>query len=226
MQYSHIIEGKFLDRPNRFIAHVLIEGKQETVHVKNTGRCKELLLRGAKVILATSDNPNRKTKYDLVAVYKEGRLVNLDSQAPNTVAAQWLQKGNLFSKNARICREVTFGSSRFDLYVEDGDRKAFIEVKGVTLEQEGTALFPDAPTTRGIKHLEELIKATQQGYEAYIFFVIQMKGVSRFSPNDVTHAAFGTALRKAAAAGVKVLAMDCVVTEDALAVDAPVVVRL
>lgn len=226
MRYSNCITATFLERPNRFAAKVLLEGKEETVHVKNTGRCKELLQSGVAVVLSKSDNPLRKTKFDLVTVYKGERPVNLDSQAPNAVAAEWLPQSGLFSSAACVRREVTFGNSRFDLYVEDGERKAFMEVKGVTLEQDGMARFPDAPTQRGIKHLEELIRAVQAGYEAYVLFVIQMKGVHTFSPNDDTHPAFGDALRKAAAAGVKVLAMDCVVTADSLTIDAAVPVIL
>lgn len=224
MKYQNISHGIFLSRPNRFIAKVLIDGREETVHVKNTGRCKELLISGVPVVIAASDNPNRKTKYDLITVYKNGVPVNIDSQAPNIVAAQWLPQSHLFGPNLTLRREVTFGSSRFDLYAEDGERRAFIEVKGVTLEQHGVARFPDAPTERGIKHLLELICAKEQGYEAYVLFVIQMKGVHTFEPNVATHPAFAEALRKAVAAGVKVLAMDCQVTEDSLQIDAPVAV--
>ncbi len=211
-------------RPNRFIANVAIEGQAAVAHVKNTGRCRELLVPGCTVYLALSDNPDRKTRYDLVAVEKlrEGKpplLINMDSQAPNAVAAEWLARGELFSRGAHICREVTHGTSRFDIYVEDGDRKAFVEVKGVTLEQEGLALFPDAPTVRGVKHLEELTACAAQGYEAYLLFVAQMKGVCAVRPNDATHQAFGEALRCAERSGVRLLAVDCLVTPESLVAD-------
>lgn len=231
MKYREIVTGIFRERPNRFIAYVDINGKRETVHVKNTGRCKELLIPEAKVFLEVSDNPNRKTKYDLIAVEKKREglsplLVNMDSQAPNAAVEEWLQKGNLFSENAVIRREVTFGASRFDFYIEDGERRIFLEVKGVTLENGGHVSFPDAPTMRGVKHIEELIGCMQNGYEAYILFVIQMKGILDFSPNDNNHPEFGTALRKAEQAGVHILAMDCVITEDSMVLDEPVKVNL
>jgi sugar fermentation stimulation protein A len=222
--YNKTEKGVFLERPNRFIAKVLINGNEETVHVKNTGRCKELLVKGCTVVVSESDNPSRKTKYDLIAVYKtydDGTsiLINMDSQVPNAVAAEWLEKGSLFSKNAIIKREVTFENSRFDIYVEDGDRRAFVEVKGVTLENNGTALFPDAPTLRGIKHLNELAVARSRGFEAYVLFIVQMKGVFAFKPNDAMHAEFGDALRKACEKGVKALAVDCAVTENSISGD-------
>lgn len=222
MRYSKVVEGEFLSRPNRFIASVRVGDRVETVHVKNTGRCRELLLPSAKVYLALSENPLRKTGYDLVAVEKkrEGQaplLINMDSQLPNSVAAEWL-KGGLFSENAVIRREVTYGRSRFDFYIEDGGRRIFLEVKGVTLEKEGLALFPDAPTERGVKHIEELIAALDEGYEGYLLFVIQMKEVFAFSPNDEMHGAFGDALRKAQKAGVKVLAVNSLVTPDSVTV--------
>ncbi|MBQ6947140.1 MAG: DNA/RNA nuclease SfsA [Clostridia bacterium] len=226
MQYPGCVTATFLARPNRFVAKIVLEGREETVHVKNTGRLRELLQPGVTVILAEGNNPARKTKYDLVAVQKSDGFVNIDSQAPNFVAAEWLPHSGLFSDKAVIRREVTFGASRFDLFVEDGDRKAFIEVKGVTLDQGGTARFPDAPTERGIKHIEELIRARETGFETYLLFVIQMKGVTAFAPNDDTHPGFGAALRKADAAGVKILAMDCVVTADSLAIDTPISVQL
>lgn len=221
----------FLSRPNRFIAHVLVDGREETVHVKNTGRCRELLYEGAKVYLARAHHPVRKTGYDLVAVEKrlaDGRttLVNLDSQLPNAVAVEYLRASGLFSEDAVYRREVTHGDSRFDLCVEDGDTTTFVEVKGVTLEQEGIALFPDAPTERGVKHLRGLMDCVAEGYDAWVLFVIQMKGVTAFSPNDETHPAFGEALRAAAGAGVKVMAVDCTVTPDSLTVHAPVPVIL
>ena len=223
MQYKKVKEAIFLSRPNRFIAKVLLENREETVHVKNTGRCKELLIPGARVWLSESDNSERKTRYDLIAVEKAGqRLVNMDSQLPNAAAAEWLPRSGLFSPSAILRREVTWGTSRFDLYVEDGERKAFIEVKGVTLEQEGLARFPDAPTQRGVKHLRELTACLPDGYEAYVLFVIQMDGISAFSPNEATDPAFAIALRQAAEAGVKVLAYDCTVTPDRLELRDPV----
>ena len=230
MKYKHIVEATFLERPNRFIAHVDIKGERETVHVKNTGRCKELLIPGSRVYLAVADNPERKTKYDLVAVEKvrENKLpllINMDSQIVNDVASEWLAKGLLFSNKAVIRREVTYGKSRFDFYIEDGERKVFLEVKGVTLEHDGIASFPDAPTERGIKHIHELIKCMEEGYEAYILFVIQMKEMKWFQPNDITHKAFGDALRKAEQSGVKILAYDCKISQDFIEIDQPVVVK-
>lgn len=227
MKYKNIISGKFISRPNRFIAKVEVNGKEETVHVKNTGRCRELLTEGCTVYLEVSDNPARKTKYDLVTVEKirEGKpnlFVNMDSQIPNAAAEEWLRKGTLFSENAVIRREVTFGESRFDFYIEDGERKAFLEVKGVTLEFDGVSLFPDAPTERGVKHIKELVSCIEAGYEAYILFVIQMKEIRLFKPHDKMHPEFGDALRKAKTAGVKIIAMDCVVTSDSMEIDLPV----
>lgn len=206
----------FLERPNRFIAKVKIDGNIETVHVKNTGRCKELLIPNAKVYLFVSDNPNRKTKYDLIAVEKvtdRGTiLVNMDSQVPNDVVSEWLHKNELFSEKAKIKREVKFGNSRFDFYVEDRERKAFIEVKGVTLENGGVVSFPDAPTERGVKHINELISCLEKGFEAYIIFVVQMKGVLKFEPNAENHKEFADTLDYAREKGVKVLVYDCLVT--------------
>lgn len=223
MKYGKVVTGEFVSRPNRFIAYVNVDGKTETVHVKNTGRCRELLVPKCKVYLEVSSNPSRKTKYDLIAVEKKREtlsplLINMDSQSPNAVAEEWLKKGGLFSKSAVIRREVTHGGSRFDFYIEDGERRAFLEVKGVTLEENGVALFPDAPTERGIKHIHELMDCVKQGYEAYLLFVVQMKGVYVVRPNDKTHKAFGDALRLAVNSGVKVLAVDCVVTADTLTV--------
>lgn len=231
MKYKTIVSGKFVERPNRFIAQVEIGGKNETVHVKNTGRCKELLLKGATVYLSVSDNPLRKTKYDLIAVEKprigkETLLINMDSQIPNFCAEEWLKKGKLFSKNAIIKREVTYKKSRFDFYIEDGNRKIFLEVKGCTLENGGVARFPDAPTERGVKHINELVSCLADGYEAYILFVIQMKEISIFKPNDITHKAFGDALRKADKKGVKIIAMDCAVTPDSIEIDKEIKVEL
>lgn len=231
IKYSKIKEAVFVERPNRFIARVIVDGKEETVHVKNTGRCRELLIKGCDVILYESDSVGRKTKYDLVAVYKrrDGKsplLINMDSQIPNDVAEEWLKKGGLFSSNAKIRREVKYGDSRFDFYIEDGERKAFLEVKGVTLEENGVAMFPDAPTERGIKHINELVFAQSQGYEAYILFIVQMKEIGEMRPNDRTHKAFGDALRQADKKGVRVLALDCVVTENSVEADKFITVKL
>ena len=226
MKYKKISKGLFISRPNRFIAKVKTEDNIETVHVKNTGRCKELLVEGCTVYLEESDNTARKTKYDLVAVEKTQNnnhtlLINMDSQAPNDAIAEWL-KGGLFSNFAIVRREVKYQNSRFDFYVEDNGEKIFLEVKGVTLENNGTALFPDAPTERGIKHIEELIKATLDGYSAYIIFVIQMKGVKKFIPNYQTHPQFGEALKKAQNHGVRILAFDCLIKPDEMNIDSPV----
>lgn len=215
-----------MERPNRFIAKVNIGGKCETVHVKNTGRCKELLLNGAKVYLAVSDNPLRKTKYDLIAVQKNEMLINMDSQIPNDVAEEYLRSGKIFSKNAVIKREVTYKKSRFDFYIEDGDKKAFLEVKGVTLEQDGIARFPDAPTERGTKHINELIKCKEEGFDAYILFVIQMKGIKHLEPNFATDPTFSEALKAAKKSGVKILAVDCIVTPDSITFDKEISVKI
>ncbi len=209
MKYERIVKGKFLERPNRFIAYVDIDGQKETVHVKNTGRCKELLRPGAVVYLQEFDLSARKTKWDLIAVEKKGRIINMDSQIPNKVVKEWLESGGLFRKVTKIQPEYTYGDSRVDLYVEADGKKVLIEVKGVTLEEEGRVRFPDAPSERAVKHVEELKRAVGEGYEAYIFFVIQMKDVRYFTPNMDTHPAFGEALREAALAGVHVIAYDC-----------------
>ena len=227
MKYTEIVAAEFIERPNRFIAYVELMGERTKVHVKNTGRCRELLTDHAKVYLERSRNETRSTAYDLVAVEKEGRLVNMDSNAPNKVVGEWLRAGGLYRDVSLVRPEKTFGSSRFDFYVEsESGKKAFIEVKGVTLEREGVAAFPDAPSERAVRHVEELIMACGQGYEAYLLFVIQMKGVRVFCPNDATHPAFGEALRAAAGGGVGVYAYDCRVTPETLEMDAPVAVRL
>ena len=219
-----------MERPNRFIAYAELNGKKETIHVKNTGRCAELLLPGAVIYVQESGNPERKTKWDLIAVEKETgrgkRLINMDSQIPNRVVQEWIEAGNLFPDVSLVRPETTYGNSRFDLYVEAGDRKIFIEVKGVTLEEDGVCRFPDAPSDRAVKHLEELIRAKKEGYEAYVFFVIQIKGVSYFTPNTDTHPAFAEALRGAKEAGVEILAYDCNVTPDSIVVAEPVDVVL
>lgn len=218
MIYDRMVPGTFLERPNRFIAYVEIEGRKETVHVKNTGRCAELLQTGVRVYLQESENPGRKTKWDLIAVEKGSRIVNMDSQIPNKVVKEWLEAGHLFENITRIQPEFTYGNSRFDLYVEADGKRIFIEVKGVTLEQDGVVRFPDAPSDRAVKHVEELKAAVKEGYEAYVFFVIQMKDVRYFTPNMDTHPAFGEALRDAARAGVHVLAYDCEVSSDRIAI--------
>lgn len=230
MRYKKIVKGEFQSRPNRFIAKVHVNGVLETAHVKNTGRCKELLVDNAIVYLEESNNSLRKTKYDLVAVEKRVKngnlLINMDSQVPNDVVAEFLPESGLFSKNACIKREYTYKKSRFDFYIEDNNRKAFLEVKGVTLENDGVASFPDAPTERGIKHINELVDAIKDGYDAYILFVIQMKGVHLFMPNDITHKAFGDALRRAKDEGVKILAFDCIVTPESIDINNEIIVAL
>ena len=226
MKYKNVEEGIFIKRPNRFIAHVEINGKEEVCHVKNTGRCRELLVAGAPVFLEKSDNPNRKTQYDLIAVKKGDRMINMDSQIPNRVVEEWLLAGNLFGKDAKVKREVTYGNSRFDLYIESQEKKIFMEVKGVTLEKNGAVYFPDAPTKRGVKHVKELCQCIRDGYEAYIMFVIQMEDVKYFAPNDETHPEFGQALREAQAAGVKILAYSCNVRKDLINLLKPVRVYL
>lgn len=226
MRYHDVREARFLFRPNRFIAHVELDGKEEVVHVKNTGRCRELLTPGARVWLAEGKNPDRKTRWDLIAVQKGNRLINMDSQAPNQVAREWLEAGGLFPRADRIQPEYTYGNSRFDLYAEAEGRKILMEVKGVTLEEEGVVRFPDAPSQRAVKHLEELVRAREEGYETYVFFVIQMKDVKYFTPNRETHPEFARALEAAAAAGVKILACDCRVEPDRLEAADPVPVVL
>lgn len=226
MQYQNVVSGRFIDRPNRFIAHVELDGTVQTVHVKNTGRCKELLVPGAKVYLEGSADPKRKTAWDLIAVEKGERLINMDSQAPNRVFREWAEAGKFQPDLTLLKPETTFGSSRFDFYAEAGGKRHFIEVKGVTLEEDGVVRFPDAPTQRGVKHIEELIRAHEQGCESWICFVIQMENVKHFEPNDRTHPEFGAALRKAAKAGVHVLALDCRVTADSLNIRGTVPVSL
>ena len=219
MKYEHIEPAVFLERPNRFVAYVEQAGKREICHVKNTGRCRELLLPGCEIYVQRQENLARKTPLDLIAVRKGEKLINMDSQIPNRVVEEWLRKGNLFGEDARIRTECRFGNSRFDFYVEAGERRIFMEVKGVTLEENGVARFPDAPTERGVKHVQELAVCQKEGYEAYLFFVIQMKGVSHLEPNDKTHPAFGKALRRAAAEGVHILAYDCIVKPDTIEID-------
>ena len=226
MRYKYIKKAKFLSRPNRFIAHIEIDGKQEICHVKNTGRCKELLIPDARVFVQEINGDNRKTKYDLIGVYKGERLINIDSQVPNKVFHEWVM-GNNFFKNIKLIRpECKYKSSRLDFYIETDLRKIFVEVKGVTLEINGVALFPDAPTERGIKHINDLCYAIDEGFEAYLVFIIQMKDVLYFAPNNETHQAFGEALINAEKHGVKIIALDCEVAADYIAARDFVEVRL
>lgn len=244
MTYEHIVTGTFISRPNRFIAHVGTGGRTVVCHVKNTGRCRELLIPGVTVVLEYHPDAaltGRKTEYDLICVYKGDLLINMDSQAPNRAAWEWLtslagtqEECSPFAPCTvrNIRREVTHGDSRYDLAFSLEDRfsgsvsPAFMEVKGVTLEDNGLARFPDAPTERGVKHLKGLIKARREGYKVHVLFLIQMKGIHSFSPNDTTHPAFGEALREASAAGVRILAYDCLITPDSMAVGDPVPVLL
>lgn len=226
MRYERTVLGNFISRPNRFIANVKIDGKAEVCHVKNTGRCKELLVPDARVILQKSDNPQRKTGYDLVAVYKDGMLINMDSQAPNKVFGEWAVKSGFFGENPSIKPECKYKNSRFDFYIEADGKKIFVEVKGVTLEEDGVVMFPDAPTERGIKHINELADAVKNGYEAYVFFIIQMEKCKFFTPNKKTHPEFAKALVDAKNKGVRVMAVNCRVTEQTLAVDGFVEIKL
>ena len=226
MIYPQVVEGIFLRRPNRFIAHVEMEGKEEVCHVKNTGRCRELLVPGTRVYLAKAQNPNRRTQFDLIAVWKGEKLINMDSAAPNQVFREWAPSSGLFGENPRIRPETTHGDSRFDFYIEGGTKPAFVEVKGCTLERDGRVYFPDAPTLRGVKHLEGLIRCKNEGFEAMAVFVVQMENVLSFSPNDVTHPAFGEALRKARDQGVRLLALSCHTEPDKLEIASPVPIVL
>lgn len=225
MHYSQMTSGIFCTRPNRFIAHVEIDGKEQIVHVKNTGRCRELLTNHAQVWCQRSSNPNRKTQFDLIAVRKGDRLINMDAQAPNLAAAEWLRAGGL-GEIEQLKAEAVHGDSRFDFFFSKDQRPCFLEVKGVTLEHDGICAFPDAPTARGTKHLNGLSRLAQEGFGAYVLFVIQMSDVQYLHPNDATDPAFGAALRNAAEKGVQILAMDCMVTEDSMTIRRPVPVRL
>ena len=216
MHYSNIQRAIFLRRPNRFIAHIEVDGREEVCHVKNTGRCRELLTDRATIYVEHHDNPKRKTKYSLIVVEKGDLLINMDSQAPNKVVGEWLLEKEPFGKVKLLKPECTYGSSRFDFYLETEAEKIFIEVKGVTLEEDGIVRFPDAPTERGIKHLEELCACVEAGYKAAVIFVVQMEGMQHFEPNDRTHPQFGEALRQARKAGVEVLAYECKVTPSSL----------
>lgn len=224
--YENMVPGTFRARPNRFIAHVEIEGKLEICHVKNTGRCKELLVPGATVYCQHHDDPGRKTAWSLIAVQKGERLINMDSQIPNKLAYQYVDQGGLGFIPTLVKAEKTYGSSRFDLYYEAGERKGFVEVKGVTLEQDGIARFPDAPTERGRKHLMELQKAVSEGYEAWVLFVIQMSDISHFEPNRVTDPAFSEALLQVSQNGVRIRAVTCAVTQDSLTITDRIPVKL
>ena len=225
MRYANMVPGIFQKRPNRFIAHVEIDGQEQVVHVKNTGRCRELLVPGAAVWCQRSDNPARKTRYDLIAVKKGSRLINMDSQAPNTAAREWLESGGL-GKIENLRPETVHGDSRFDFSFTLEGKPCFLEVKGVTLEDDGVCAFPDAPTERGAKHLRGLAEAVRQGYGAYVLFVIQMADVKYLHPNDRTDPDFGTALREAAAQGVHIVAAECRVSEDTMEISGSVPVHL
>lgn len=226
MRYQNVIAGRFIDRPNRFIAHVETESGIQRVHVKNTGRCKELLIPGATVYLEKGMNPARKTPYDLIAVEKGTRLINMDSQAPNQVFGEWAEAGEFLPDVTAVRREYRFGESRLDFCLETPKGLHLVEVKGVTLEENDAARFPDAPTERGIKHILELQRAVKEGHDATLCFVVQMEGIRNVAPNDLTHPAFGDALRKAALAGVRVCAYDCTVTPDRLKIRQAVPVLL
>lgn len=226
MRYPNTKEGIFLKRPNRFIAHVEVDGNVKICHVKNTGRCRELLTEGARVIVQECDHPGRKTKFDLISVWKGERLVNMDSQAPNKVFKEWAETSGYFQGLRLIKPEQKYGNSRFDFYLETETRKLFVEVKGVTLEANGVVRFPDAPTQRGVKHLNELMACLEDGYEALVVFIVQMKGVRHFEPNDAMHPEFGEALRLLSERGGEVIAVDCAVTESALVAGERVEVKL
>ena len=225
MTYENMVPGVFLKRPNRFVAHIEIDGQEEICHVKNTGRCRELLIPGVNVWCQRSANPNRKTRYDLIAVQKGQRLINMDSQAPNAAAGEWLRSGGL-GPVEDLRAESVHGDSRFDFSFTRDGRPCFLEVKGCTLEHDGICAFPDAPTVRGAKHVRGLAELARQGYGAYILIAIQMEGVEYFHPNDATDPVFSQALRDAARAGVEIIAMDCKVTADTMTIHNPVRVEL
>ena len=225
MHYGKMVEGRFLSRPNRFIAHIEIDGKAEVCHVKNTGRCRELLPPGAKVWCLDAASRNRKTRYDLIAVQKGDRLINMDSQAPNAAAKEWLLAGGL-GKIENLKPESKHGESRFDFSFTKDGRQCFLEVKGVTLEHDGVCAFPDAPTQRGTRHVRELAKLAEEGFGAYVLFVIQMEGVKYLHPNDLTDKPFGDALRKAKSAGVEIFAYDCKIAVDSMEINKIVEVKI
>lgn len=226
MKYARVVEGIFAARPNRFIALVLINGAETVCHVKNTGRCRELLVPGTRVVLCAADNPARRTKYDLVAVWKGDTLINMDSQAPNAVFGEWARETGFPGGLMELRAETVYGDSRFDFYYKSKNGDGFIEVKGVTLETDGIARFPDAPTARGVKHLCGLARCAEEGYGAYAVFVVQMAGMRYFTPNEATDPGFAAALRQAAAAGVKVLALECAVERDGMRITGEIDVRL
>lgn len=226
MKYTNIKQGKFISRPNRFIAKVNIDGKEEICHVKNTGRCRELFIPDATVFVQQSDNPNRKTKFDLIAVYKGDMLVNADSQAPNKVFGEWAAESGFFGEPSLIKPECKYKNSRFDFYIETRGRKIFIEVKGVTLEADGIVSFPDAPTERGLKHIRELCECVKDGFEAYIFFIVQMEKADYFTPNRKTHPEFADALIFAEKNGVNIKCLNCKVTPDSLNINKFIDIKL
>ena len=227
MKYENIVCGEFIDRPNRFIANVMIDSKPYVCHVKNTGRCKELLIKGCKVYLEKSGNPERKTLYDLVAVKKGERLINMDSQAPNKAAFEWLVNKKPFGEGWRVLAEKSYKKSRFDFMLEhESGRKMYLEVKGCTLEENGVVMFPDAPTQRGLRHIGELIECIKDGYEAVLLILVQMKDVKYFTPNYATHKEFGDAMKLASEKGVKLLCYDCLVAPDSMVVDREVEIVL
>ena len=222
VRYGNTVRGTFVSRPNRFIAKVLVEGKEETVHVKNTGRCREILVPGTQVVLEDSCNPTRKTRYDLIAAYKGGNLINIDSQSPNKAFGEFITESGIFGGTPAVHPEYSHGDSRFDFYIESEGRRIFVEVKGVTREFDGVCMFPDAPTERGLKHLRGLERCVEEGYEAYLALVVQMKGMHVFVPDYETHPEFGREMERAEEMGVGILVYDCVVTEDSMYVDSPV----
>lgn len=226
MKYDNILPAVFISRPNRFIAEIEVDGKREISHVKNTGRCRELLVNGAKIYVRETKNPERKTKYDLISVFKGNELINMDSQAPNKVFGEWVSEGRFIKNVSLIKPECRYENSRFDFYIEAEGRKIFAEIKGVTLEENGTAMFPDAPTERGLKHITELSRCVKEGYEAYIFFVIQMEHCNYFTPNQRTHPQFADALKAAEKNGVNVNALNCFVSRDELKIHRNIEVRL
>lgn len=226
MKYKNIKSARFSKRINRFLCEIKIDGKIEICHVKNTGRLRELLIEDVQCFVEEHDNSDRKTKYSLVAVKKGEEVVNIDSQAPNKVFYEWVRDGGFLDAVTLIKPETTYGNSRFDCYIEADNRKIFVEVKGVTLEKDGTALFPDAPTERGVKHLRELCSCVKEGYEAYIVFVVQMKGVHTFSPNAETHEEFADTLIECSAGGVNIICVDCDVTPDTLKISKEIQVKL
>lgn len=226
MIYNNIKLGEFISRPNRFIANIKIDGREEVCHVKNTGRCRELLLPGSTVFVQEAANPDRKTKYDLIAVYKNDILINMDSQAPNKVFGEWAENSGYFGAPSLIRPECRYKNSRFDYYIETGNRKIFAEVKGVTLEENGIVLFPDAPTERGVKHLRELCDCAAAGYEAHVFFIAQLEQAALFRPNRKTHPEFADALLYASRSGVQVSCLSCKVTPETLTADKFVKIEL